>query len=79
MRLKKNSLSLWSWRRKQNEMKKLFIILISVVLISFLIGASPPPKKYPAQTGTYKTGKYKSSSAHGKGGCFIEVASWQNE
>jgi len=53
-------------------MKFKWLITI-IILFIFIIGATPPPTKKPAQTGTYKTGKYKSSSAHGKGGCFITI------
>jgi len=58
-------------------MKKLTIILISIIMISFLIGASPP-KKYPAQTGTYKVSdNHKSSGKKGVGGiCFIDTSQY---
>jgi hypothetical protein len=53
-------------------MKKVKILLCLLIILPFIMSASPPPKKYPAQTGVYKVEKHKSSSAHGHRGCFID-------
>jgi hypothetical protein len=58
-------------------MKKLTIILLSIIMIAFLIGATPPPKKQPAQTGTYKVDNHKDSGKKGVGGiCFIDTSQY---
>jgi hypothetical protein len=59
-------------------MNKLTVILLSIIMIAFLIGASPPPKKRPAQTGAYKVSdNHKSSGKKGVGGiCFIDTSQY---
>ena len=58
-------------------MNKITVVLIAILAMVFLTGATnPPPKKYPAQTGTYKVDKHKSSGKKGVGGCFIESSQY---
>lgn len=57
-------------------MKRITLVIL-IVLTVFLLGATTSPKKYPAQTGTYKVGKYNKSSAKGAGGiCFIDTSQY---
>lgn len=59
-------------------MKRITLVIL-IVLTAFLIGATAPPKKYPAQTGTYKVNQKSSSksSAKGVGGiCFIDTSQY---
>jgi hypothetical protein len=54
-------------------MNKYIVVFIAILAMVFLAGATKTTtKRYPAQTGTYKVDKHKSSGKKGVGGiCFI--------
>jgi len=59
-------------------MNKITIVLIAILAMVFLTGATTTTtKKRPAQTGTYTVDKHKSSGKKGVGGiCFIESSQY---